>query len=312
MTYRILSIDGGGVRGVIPARILTEIEERAKKPISELFDLVVGTSTGGIIACGVTKKDPLKASQIIEFYREQCPKIFKVPTLWDKIKNVNNIWGPKYDRRLYDDVTTEFFGDSKVSECICKMAVPTFSLSKGIPYYFSNVTRQPDTFLRDVASACGSAPTYFNPKVFKDIQGNNQVHIDGGIYANDPVTLGISLALVEQPGLSKDDIFIVSLGTGNPKFVLEPSILTHGGIFNWMTKADLLDTIMDASSHFYNQQLAQVFQDSIRIQFELTPESSSMDNATSKNMDLLISIAEDYIQKNSSIIDNIVKRTLFC
>src|SRR3954469_18377138 len=93
---RVLSIDGGGIRGVIPALVLTELERRAGRRTFELFDLIAGTSTGGILACALCAPDPLPASQLVGLYEERGPDIFD-RSLFQRIKSAEGLIDEKYD-----------------------------------------------------------------------------------------------------------------------------------------------------------------------------------------------------------------------
>lgn len=311
--FKILSIDGGGVRGMIPARILAEIEERTGKKISELFDLIVGTSTGGIIACGLAKNEPLTARQIMDFYREECPKIFK-KSLWQQIKSIKNLLGPRYDRHSYDSICDHYFGEDTVNGCKTMLAVPSFSMVTGRPYTFTNTRTppHPDVKLSDIAAAAGSAPTYFRPKTFTDLDGIKHIEVDGGLYANNPVTLGVAIALKMHPEIAKSDLFIVSLGTGIPKFNLHPTVQINSGIISWIVKQGLIGMMQDASSDFYYQAMIRVFPNLIRVQFNLAEEHSELDDASKEQMDRLIDVAEGFINNDPQTLDRIIEGVTKC
>ncbi|NDA90811.1 MAG: hypothetical protein EBY20_07935 [Alphaproteobacteria bacterium] len=105
---KVLSIDGGGVRGIIPARILQEIETRTNKPISKLFNIVSGTSTGGLLTLAITKPDgqgnpEFSAEYLVRLYMERSKEIFAKPSIIRKIKTGFGLWGSKYDRAAYDE-----------------------------------------------------------------------------------------------------------------------------------------------------------------------------------------------------------------
>src|SRR6476660_9760178 len=93
---RVLSIDGGGIRGLIPALVLTEVEKRSGKRIYELFDLIAGTSTGGILVCALCAPDPLPAEQLVGLYEDEGPKIFD-GSIWQRIRSAEGLLDEKYD-----------------------------------------------------------------------------------------------------------------------------------------------------------------------------------------------------------------------
>ncbi len=98
---RVLAIDGGGIRGIIPALVLTEIERRSGKRIFELFDLIAGTSTGGILACALCAPDPLPAEQLVAIYEEEGPAIFD-RSVWQRIRSAEGLLDEKYDAGALD------------------------------------------------------------------------------------------------------------------------------------------------------------------------------------------------------------------
>src|SRR3954453_22955898 len=112
---RVLSIDGGGIRGLIPALVLAEVERRSQKQVYELFDLFAGTSTGGILACALCAPDPLPASQLVGLYRDRGPDIFD-RSLFQRIKSAEGLLDEKYDAAGLDKALEDFLSDKRLSE----------------------------------------------------------------------------------------------------------------------------------------------------------------------------------------------------
>ncbi len=140
--FKILSIDGGGVRGIIPAKILQFLEEVTGQPIHKLFDLIVGTSTGGIITLGLTcpnqaKEARYSAKEIIDIYIEHATHIFQKSFL-RKITTGAGLWGAKYDRSHFDEILQQIFGDVLFTQALCPIVIPTYSLLKERPNLFSS------------------------------------------------------------------------------------------------------------------------------------------------------------------------------
>ena len=218
---RVLSIDGGGIRGIIPAMILAEIEKRTGRPISELFDLVVGTSTGSILVLGLTKPDPkhpdiphYTAQQLVELYVQEGQKIF--PPGFDAFKNVKRIFSPKYSQRGLEEVLTKYFGDFSLREALTNVVIPAYEIEDRKHFFFESFSgRTNHLFMYEVAMAATAAPTYFPPiRLPMDPEDRSKgyaVLIDGGVFANNPAIYALSKASIVR---TSKDILLVSLGTG--------------------------------------------------------------------------------------------------
>src|ERR1043166_2187172 len=131
---KVLSIDGGGIRGVIPATVLAEVEARTNTPIAHLFDLIAGTSTGGIIALGLSRPakdggtDPkYAASALAELYEKEGGRIF-ARTLWHQVLAVDNLLGQKYEADGVESVLKEYLGDTPLSKAITETLVTSYEL----------------------------------------------------------------------------------------------------------------------------------------------------------------------------------------
>ncbi|ACE06320.1 hypothetical protein Aasi_0962 [Candidatus Amoebophilus asiaticus 5a2] len=317
--FRILSIDGGGVRGVIPARILQAIEERTGKPISELFDLVIGTSTGGLVTLGLVVPDDdeqgkpkYKAAKLVEIYEQKSSEIFK----YSKLRNIKTgmgLWGPKYDRKHLDDILKDFFGDAKLSQTVKPAVVISFSLDVGQPAMWSTHHvrdgKKHDCYLHDVAGVTSAAPTYFAPKVFKNLHEDHEdiVHeIDGGVWANNPGLTAIRVLsfMEEEDRPDNKDIIVVSIGTGTftsdkEHLLQQAHKLNKAGIWGWMIKADpnLIEMMMAANSDWSDNMVSLLYPNSHRVQIEIPQNLISMDNP--KNVEKLRQLAEKYIATDS-------------
>ena len=217
---RILSIDGGGIRGIIPAMVLAEIERRARQPIAKLFDLIAGTSTGGIIALGLTiPKCPgaplYSAQRFVELYEHQGARIFS-RSLLRALFAVDNLTWKKYSSGGVEQVLEEYFGESRLRDAVTDVLVTSYEIERRFPFFFksSNARRRADYDFRarDVARATSAAPSYFEPmKLPSGTNSDYYTLIDGGVFANNPA----ACALVEARATLEDsDYLVVSLGTG--------------------------------------------------------------------------------------------------
>lgn len=219
---RILSIDGGGIKGVLPAAFLATVEETTGKRIIDHFDLIVGTSTGGIIALALGLD--LTAQEVLDFYETKGPKIFSqreqqgsiggwiVDRLYAKALTARRLLFSKYDPAALRIALEEAFGQRILSESRTRLVVPAFDRQRREVHVFK--TSHHPKFVLDfkeravaVALATAAAPTYL-PSHFL---GNGISLLDGGIWANNPV----GIAAVEAVGVLRwpqDQIRILSIG----------------------------------------------------------------------------------------------------
>ena len=311
---RVLAVDGGGVRGIIPARILAELELRSGKPITELFDLMVGNSTGGLIVLGLNIPDEngkpkYSAIDLVNLYNQKSRQIFKT-SLIRKIYTGFGLWAPKYDRTYYDAVLKDFFGDIRMSELLKPTGVISYNLSTGLPHLWSSeyARKRPnrDFYVRDIAGATSAAPTYFAPKLLVDNDNNLEYQADGGIFANNPESAAISMAFELNNKLKRENIILISLGTGTIKLNTQASKLKDAGIIGWVIKDNLIDVMMNAQSEWYDSEVGEEYYNSCRIQLLLNKKLSAMDDTSTSHLKSLLRSAEDYISSNSELIDKIV------
>ena len=287
---RILSIDGGGIRGVIPARLLSHIEVSAGKPISELFDLIVGTSTGGLIALGLTapgedgKTPKYSAADLVSLYNRERKNIFP-NSLWDKLTSLGGIGDEVYDHEGLEGVLEDYFGVLELGQLINNVMVTSYDIRNRKPLFFKNWH---DDFkmiqVRHAARATSAAPTYFEPKKI-NIDGKRRVLVDGGIFINSP---GVS-ALAEARRIfpSEEDFFLLSIGTGEHTRSITHKKAKEWGIAGWAKP--LLSCIFDGVSDAADYQLQLLLGDEryARIQTTLSVASDDMDDVSRENMERL-------------------------
>src|SRR3954468_17009270 len=154
---KILTIDGGGIRGLIPALVLAEIEQRTGRPIASLFDLVAGTSTGAIIACGLTRPDPMPADQLAALYEEEGPQIFDA-SLLKHVTSLGGVIDERYDARELVKSLQRHLGETRLGEAITAILVTVYDLEARQARV---LRREDDVSMVDAAHASSAAPTYF-------------------------------------------------------------------------------------------------------------------------------------------------------
>src|SRR5579871_2473364 len=189
-TVRILSIDGGGIRGIIPAVILTRLEQLTGQPIARLFDLVAGTSTGGILTLGLTiPKTPggplYSAQDFVDMFEREGHRIFSRSPFRAILTTDSLLW-KKYSSRGIEQVLAEYFGDSRLSHSVTDVLVTSYEIERRFPFFFksANARHRPDYDFpaRDIARATSAAPSFFEPmKIPTGTNSDYYTLIDGGV-----------------------------------------------------------------------------------------------------------------------------------
>jgi uncharacterized protein len=300
---RVLSIDGGGIRGLIPALVLTEMERRAGRRVWELFDLIAGTSTGGILACALCAPDPLPASEVVKLYEDEGPDIFS-RSLFQRIRSADGLLDEKYDDAALDRALERFLEQKLLSQTKPDLIVPSYDTAQPGPYFFKTTdarTSADDDFpLSVVARATSVAPTYFEP-----VEAGKRALVDGGVFATNPAMCALAEVLNT---VAPTDVVLVSLGTGERTHKREFDEIKDWGLARWARP--ILDVVFDGVSDAVNYQLKRVLPEDRywRFQVELTLASDHLDDATEGNLAKLRGHAEELIQARSDDLDRVVAR----
>jgi patatin-like phospholipase/acyl hydrolase len=300
---RILAIDGGGIRGLIPAIVLTELERRSGRRVFEMFDLIAGTSTGGILACALCAPDPLPASEVVKLYEDQGPDIFS-RSLFQRIRSADGLLDEKYDDAALDGALERFLGEKLLSESKPDLIVPSYDTNEPGPYFFKTTdakTSAADDFpLSLVARATSAAPTYFEP-----VASGTKALVDGGVFAANPAMCALAEALNTK---SPKEIVLVSLGTGERTHQRDFDEIKDWGLVAWARP--ILDVVFDGASDAVNYQVKRALPADRywRFQVELTLASDHLDDATEGNLAKLRGHAEDLLQTHSDALDQVVAK----
>lgn len=317
MAFKILSIDGGGIRGIIPAVVLGEIERITGKPISSLFDLLAGTSTGGILALGLAKPKPdgspeYSAQDLVGLYESDGRKIFS-RSLLRRILSLERLLIAKYPTTGLEEVLNNYFGETMLSEALTGLVIPSYDIVKRLPIYFTSyfARERPgfDHKMRFVAQSTSSAPTYFKPFKLKTASRVGQLSvIDGGVFANNP-TLAAFAEATGTRGAKRSDLVIVSLGTGQGAQPISSHWAMNWGLVGWSTR--ILDVVLDSVSESVHHQIYYLLrgtrsqQEYYRLQPLLEKEERRLDNATHSNIVNLRQIANGFVRDSSRQIEQI-------
>ncbi|WP_265032402.1 patatin-like phospholipase family protein [Wolbachia endosymbiont (group B) of Apotomis turbidana] len=295
MTKYILSVDGGGIRGIIPAIILAEIESRTKKPISQIFDLMAGTSTGGIIVAGLCKSNKLQysANDLVELYQEYGAYIFQ-SSFWRK-SIASWLSGSQYSYRNMEFILNKYFGESTMADVASNLLLTSYDIHDSCEFFFKS-WKEENIKLKDALRATTAAPTYFTPKRLK-ISQTERMLIDGGVFANNPAACAYASGKRLFPN---DDTLLLSIGTGRTDRSIANS--RRFGKISWIKP--LLNVMFASGLDCVNYQMNQVIGNRyVRIQSQLKLASADMDNITSKNIKSLQQEANAMIEDNQKVIN---------
>lgn len=282
--YRILSIDGGGLRGLISARLLDRLDSNSEIGgwLSSV-DLFAGTSTGGILALGLaTGRSP---GDICDLYRNKGKRIFD-DSIWDDIRDLGKTVGAEYSNRNLKSELKKIFGNIALGEIAKKVAIPAFDLDNEAlaaartwkPKIFHNY-KGPDAdrnaLAADVALYTSSAPTYFP---------SADGFIDGGVYANNPSIIAIAQAISKrndrEERASLDDIVLLSLGTGVSLSYIKGKTLDWG-YAQWIKP--LINVLMDGVAGISDYQARELLGSRYhRLQIVFDPEETIPMDAVDK------------------------------
>lgn len=304
--FKVLAIDGGGIRGIIPALILEQIEKRTNRPISDVFDMLSGTSTGGIIALGLTLPGPdgkpaRSAHDIVALYEREGMTIFP-PSLHEML-HLETVLGAKYSAHGIEQTLHRYFGDAHLKDALKPVVIPSYDIEKQVPIFFKSERAKgsPDSdfLMRQVARATSAAPTYFPPeKVDTDDPLQYYALIDGGVIANNPAMCAYAEA-IKMGKVDGAGVLMVSLGTGELRHPIQYREARKWGQVEWARP--VLDIALQGSSATVDYQLQQLLategadQAYFRFQLSLTQDATEMDDARDANVKHLIDLAQDYL-----------------
>jgi len=208
--FKILSIDGGGIKGIFPAHILKRIQECFDINLLEHFDMIAGTSTGSIIAAGIAcKKTP---DQVVELYQQYGAKIFsqKKKSFWPYV------FKSTYENTYLKTMLSEEFGTITLGDIKKPLIIPTTDVGHGGVHVFKSAyspdfIRDGKVFIKDAVLASCSAPTFFDPTTV-----GNYLLADGGLWANNPALVAV-IEAKHRLRIDAKEIRILSLGTGESR-----------------------------------------------------------------------------------------------
>ncbi len=337
--FRILAVDGGGIRGLISVLVLVELEQRLGEKaggdarLADYFHLFAGTSTGGLIALALTAPQKVSAEELASFYTEDGPRIFR-RSFAQELGSAWGLAGPKYSLGPLREAVERRLGRSRISDATRDLLVTAYDMTRSEPYFFKRwralESPQRDFPIAEAALATSAAPTYFPSH---EVQG--RALVDGGVFAANPSVAAIAEALGRQSDppakLTPDDLFLVSIGTGEFETGFSQNTVRKWGKLGWVTGGDkeppilgaMLGGASDGADYWTHMLLNHAPGEGVpepneigrgpryyRLQAKL-PEPIAMDDAGEKTLtERLPAAAERLIADRGPELDRIVDRLL--
>jgi patatin-like phospholipase/acyl hydrolase len=331
---RILSIDGGGIRGLIPAILLRELAGRlarlyGRRPIHSYFDLIGGTSAGGLIALGLTlpklgtqirslsRTEPaIDLDRLVGFFEHDGDRVFQRGR-FNRLHNLKQAFAEKYDSGPIERILDEIFGDATVADALTNLLITAYDTEKRAPHFFKKRPRRGhwkhdlDFAMKDAARATTAAPTFFEPAYIIPSSSPNQAFclVDGGVFANNPAMCAYIEARKIFPRAQK--YIIVSLGTGLTKRRFTYQEMKKWGYIEWVSPLNgvpLSGMMMDGQSDTISHQLAKLPGVAYyRFDGILEGCSEAIDDAAPKNIEGLKRVANRIIAAYGPELDEVTK-----
>lgn len=337
---RILSLDGGGIRGIITCVILKYIEEQIQKldspeaRLGDYFDLVAGSSTGGLLASillfpGNDKKARFSVQEALDLYAKNGETIFNV-SFWEHTLNIFGLFNEKISKRNLEKRLDEVFGSLQLKDMTRPCLITSYDICARKAKFFSSHEADmslENFYVKDVCRATSAAPTYFEPARIKSLYGQEFTLIDGGVFANNPALCAYAEARKipfseilkdeEKPDFPNiNDMIIVSVGTGE---VLKPYYFEkfeNAGKIRWI--APLIDILLSSNAETVDYHLLKMYeslgkrnrQNYYRLVPQLAKASPEMDNVSPKNIYELIQAGLSFVDKNRELLNDIARKLI--
>jgi len=324
---RILSIDGGGIRGIIPGQILVTVEEKLKARtgdenarIADYFDLIAGTSTGGILACAYLspdQNDPARpkftAQEVVNLYLERGNNIFSVP-LKHKITTAGGTLDEKYPSADLEEALNDYFGDIRLSQLLKPCLITSYDITRRQAHFFTqhDATKRKgwNYYVKDVARATSAAPTYFECASIRSLTDISYPLIDGGVFVNNPAICAYA-EVHHKFNMTAKQMAILSIGTGYEKQSYDYNQAKNWGMLAWIKP--LINIMMSGVSDVVDYQLREIYDAvkapgqylRINTTFPITV-NADMDDASQENLSALKELGTETAQKFDSQLDKFI------
>lgn len=311
---RVLSLDGGGIKGLTQAVILAKMEEELDKPISEIFDLIAGTSIGGVMALGLSVPDEnnqpkFKASDFVRLFTQQSSEVFSA-SMYHKISTAFGLLGPKYETIGFENLLEEYLGDTRLSQALVPVLITGYHVEGSTGIEFSSkeahdFPTEKDCLMREVGLATAAAPVFFDLADVNYSWGTIKSVADGALYSSNPALLAYVNAKRLYPNRQ---IEVVSLGTGNFSAEDLGAQLKGRGALHWLSPMfrHVIIGDMEANDTILHKLLNEDgHQDFYRLNISVSREHRSIDDSSEYNLNYLVERGE--AATNTTIFKEIIK-----
>jgi len=287
ISFRILALDGGGIKGAFTAAVLSTLEQALGLPIVNHFDMIAGTSTGGILAIGLGMG--LNPHQLLKFYRDRGAVIFPVTSFHKRLKHsLRHAVLPKYSQNLlFQELEKAYFPDDhkkKLGDSKCRLVIPAYDAVSGACHVFRtphNPLLRFDEFTNaaEVALATAAAPTYFSAAKVRNMIAN-ATYFDGGVWANCPAMAAI-IEAVCYLNVPLDRIDVLSIGTTEEPFTVKKMTKAGGGKWGFPFGKPLIELLMNAQIESSVQHAERLVGEPrfLRVNTFTNPGLYSLDNS---------------------------------
>ncbi|NLK69741.1 MAG: patatin [Clostridiaceae bacterium] len=328
----ILSIDGGGIRGIIPAVFLSELKKTLEKngvtePFHQIFDLIAGTSTGGLISLALTvpiyqkdggelydKAGGIAAEQLPVLYKMLANKVF--PGNKNRVrKTIRQVFTSKYSSIPFHNVLRGLFKNCTVKEALTNLLLTTFNMETMQPVFIkkrplaAGGDTDPNFYMADAALSTAAVPTYFPPGYVNSIGDitNSYCLIDGGIFCINPAMSALTEARKIFP---RSEYIILSLGTGQQKEEYKTEKIRNWGFFNWIAPwlgLPLITAIGEGQRISTNHMLNKLPQVKLIRSDIYLDKNAGIDDGGAENLEYLTAKGIEMWNANKSEIDTLIK-----
>lgn len=338
-TRRILAVDGGGIRGLVPAMVLDDLARRIAlrrddagqpaKPLWRCFDMIAGTSTGGIIACGLVApasddsgESACTPSDLVSLYRERGREIFPRQSF----SGIRQLIEARYDPRPLEGILKDHLGGATTAQALTNLVVPGYDIVSRQAVFMAggpDYPREQRYLLREVARATSAAPTYFPPARVHvlDNVAPPLTLVDGGVFANDPGLSAVVEAL--KLGWAMADLEVLSVGTGSQNRSFSYFDAKDWGALDWVSPgkgSPILSILMQGASSTIAYQLRRLLanehgddprapgQGAVRERYTridgILSANDEMDDASEENLEMLAGLARTWIGRCDAALDD--------
>ncbi|MDX2175561.1 MAG: patatin-like phospholipase family protein [Candidatus Sumerlaeia bacterium] len=306
----VLSIDGGGIRGIIPALVLAHLEKEVGKPACRMFDLMGGTSTGGIISLALARPGSMaglprySASDVAKLYEQRGKDIF-ARSFWKGVSSAGGVTDEKYSHKGLEAVLEEYFEREPMGSALRDVFVTSYDIQQRTPTFIKSWKAEHRSMqMRHAARATSAAPTYFEPAGIS-VGGSVSALIDGGVFINSPALSAYAEARRRFP--NEPEILVVSLGTGELTRPIPFEDAKGWGKAGWLLP--LLSCMFDGVSDATHYQLSQLLPENryYRFQIALDEASDDMDDASAGNIRNLRYEAEKLIEVEGKPLGRLIE-----